>query len=701
MSGAPSISGSMQHQASRERVPRVLGFLRWCGIALVACLLASGMCAKITDLGPIVFGASTHAAAFGPGKDGRLTAYVLQDGALDGGKTPSHLIVADVETGRVARILVLPGTEGSWGVTVASDGAVYVGAYRNGHVYRYGPGADSLVDLGPALSGETFLYGLCAGSNGEIFGGSFPGAQVFRYSPRKGFDRIGDQPVLPGIHQRPSYVRTVAFDPLRSSVYAGTGPGAQLARIDVASGRTIDVLPAEFRETDFLYGLMTAGSKVFVRLMGPEKGLVLDVDEGGRAHVDATFRMSGLSFCADERSAYYTADRRVFAYDFASHAVRPVGKAPWPGNSYATVLHALADQIAFPGQSVVGIANFGGRVWLAKTSIVNGHTEATALEAAQVAQTLSSILAGPDGKIYASGYLTGGTATFDPTRPEVRSPTLRGVAQCEGMTHLNGRIYFGAYPGAIISEYDPEKPWEEGENPRTLFSLKEARQDRPYAMANDGAHRIVIGTVPEYGVLGGALTIYDTTTGERRTLSDRELGIEDLSILSLVCHNGIAYAGTSISGGLGAEPLQSEAKLLCYNLETGDARVVSIPDAVGNRKVISTVIVGPDGKIWMMVEGWLLAYDPATRRFDEPKNLFPQVRYSPKASAVVVKDAALHLARNGCVYGVISNRILFRLDPKTRTPTLLSETEGGHDLVEDKSGTLYFARDTSLISYRP
>ena len=196
--------------------------MRW--TVLLACILASVAQGQITDLGPRVFGASTHAAAFGPGVDGKLQAYVLQDGALDGGRTPAHLIVADVETGKVKRLLVLPGTEGSWGVTVASDGVVYVGAYRNGHVYRYEPGGDSITDLGPALAGQTFLYGLCAGSGGEIFGGSFPGAQVFRYSPRLGFEQIGEQPVLPGIGQKPTYVRTVAVDANRGLVYAGTVP---------------------------------------------------------------------------------------------------------------------------------------------------------------------------------------------------------------------------------------------------------------------------------------------------------------------------------------------------------------------------------------------------------------------------------------------------------------------------------------------
>jgi len=435
--------------------------------------------------------------------------------------------------------------------------------------------------------------------------------------------------------------------------------------------------------------------------MSSEMGLVLDVDDAGVARVDATFRMTGLSFCGNERTAYYTADRLVHAYDFATRTVRPVDDTPWPANSYASTLHTFADQVRFPGQSVVGIANYGGRIWLARTSTVNGHTEAAALEAAPVAQTISSILAGPDGKIYASGYLTGGTGVYDPEKPGVVSPTLRGAAQCEGMTHLNGRLYFGAYPGAIVYEYDPEKPWKEGANPRTLFSLKDASQDRPYAMANDGAHRVLIGTVPEYGVIGGALTLYDVQTGRHRTLSHRELGIDGLSIVSLAYHKGVAYAGTSVSGGLGATPIQSRAKLLRYNLGTGAVEVTAIPDSVGNQRVISAVTVGPDGKIWMMVEGWLLVLDPETNRFDEPRNLFPAVKYAPKASAVVVKDAALRLARNGWMYGVISGRVLFKLDPKSRELKIISETEGGHDLVEDRTGALYFTRGTSLFSFRP
>jgi len=256
------------HQAVRPGAMRVVNRRVWtCWIGGMACALVAAAHAQVTDLGPCVFGATTHAAAFGTGPDGRLQVYVLQDGALDHGRTPAHLIVADVETGKVSRTLVLPGSEGGWALTVASDGVVYAGIYRNGHVFRHFPGSNDVTDLGPALDGQRFLYGFCAGRDGEIFGGSFPGGQVFRYSPKAGFDRIGENPVLPGIHQPPSYVRGVAFDSVRGRIYAGTGPGAQLACLDLRTGRTVDILPPEFRETDFLYGMKCMGSKVLIRLI--------------------------------------------------------------------------------------------------------------------------------------------------------------------------------------------------------------------------------------------------------------------------------------------------------------------------------------------------------------------------------------------------------------------------------------------------
>ncbi|MBX3738750.1 MAG: hypothetical protein KF715_18805 [Candidatus Didemnitutus sp.] len=676
------------------------------GIATVfaTVVLASGAAApRIEDLGSRVFGATTHAATFGLDRAGVAKAYILQDGALAGDSAPARFVVVDVETARVERTLTIPGGEGGWAMTVASDGAVYAGVYRSGHVFRYEPGTEKLEDLGMTAPEQSFLYGFCAGEDGAIYGGTFPGAHVFRYSRAAGFKRVdaGAERKVSGA--LPTYVRAVAHDAKRGVIYAGYGPNARVARIDLATGRTREVLPAEFAGADFPYAARVVGDTLLVRLLSTNQAVALDVSGEVGAKATAIFPATGLSFSeADaDGNVAFTNQARPSVFNVTTRTVREIGREAWPANSYATAWLALADQNQFPGNTAVGICNSGGRIWLAKTNLKTGKTRSVALAIDGAAQTMSSLVVGPDDKVYVSGYLTGGTGVFDPARPAEVLPTLRGVSQAEGMTELGGHLYFGGYPGALVYDYDLGQPWREGENPRMLFKLAARHQDRPYAMTHDGAHRVVIGTVPGYGELGGALTILDTRTGEHVFRSAAQLGIPDLSVLSCAVLDGVVYAGTSISGGIGAHPTQTRAKLLRYSLDDGGAETFELPADIPNQTAITAVAVGPDRKIWMMTEGWLVVFDPATRRFEHHANLFPQVRYEPKASRVVVHDAALLTARDGWVYGTIQGRVLFKLEPKTRALTVISASEGGSDLVEDSAGRLYFVRGISLYRHVP
>ncbi len=673
-------------------------------VLLAGLVAAAGAAAtRIEDLGPRVFGATTHAAVFGRDRTGAAKAYILQDGALAGDSAPAKFVVVDVDTARVERTLAIPGGEGGWAMTVASDGAVYAGVYRSGHVFRYEPGAEKLEDLGMTAPEQSFLYGFCAGENGAIYGGTFPGAQVYRYSRAAGFERVdgGAEKKISGA--LPTYVRAVAHDAKRGVVYAGYGPNARVARIELATGRAREVLPAAFAGADFPYAARVVGDTLLVRLLSTNQALALDVSGEEGAKVAAVFPSTGLSFSeADaDGNVTFTNQARPSVFNVTTRTVREIGREAWPANSYATAWLDLADQKQFPGNTAVGICNSGGRIWLAKTNLKTGETLSAPLAIDGAAQTMSSLVVGPDDRVYVSGYLTGGTGIFDPAKPGEIHPTLRGAAQAEGMTALGGHLYFGGYPGALVYDYDLGQPWREGENPRVLFKLAAQHQDRPYAMTNDGAGRVVIGTVPEYGELGGALTLLDTRTGEHVFRSAEQLGIRDLSILSCAVLDGAVYAGTSISGGIGAHPTQTRAKLLRYDLAGDTSEAFALPDEIPNQAAITAVTVGPDRKIWLMAEGWLVVFDPATRRFEHQANLFPQVRYEPKASRVMVHDATLLTARDGWVYGTIQGRALFKLDPKTRALTVISANEGGSGLVEDSAGRLYFVRGISLYRHVP
>lgn len=652
---------------------------------------------QLTDLGPQVYTANTHTAVF-THAGGANRLYLVRDGALDGGRTPGQFVVVDPDAGRILQDLPLPGSEGSWGVTVATDGTVYTGVYATGEVFRFRPGDKRVTSVG-RVPGQSFLYYLCPGADGAIYGGTYPDAKVFRYAPAEGFSLWPqDGPAAPGT----TYVRGTAFDPRRGVVYAAASTPVKLIRWDPRTGDHRDILPAAHADEAFILGLRVAGGKVFARLADHETCVVLDPGADGRnVTEDAAFPMSSIYVSPEQAGeVYYTHQREICAYDLATKTTRRTGAA-WPSNGYELGLLTLADQAGFPGATLMAVGNRAGQIWLGRYNLRTGRTAVTYLPIPGVKQSLESIIAGPDGRIYSSGYLTGGTGIYTPMRDDVSPPTRRGVSQAEGIATLAGKIYYGGYPGALLYEHDPARPWVEAENPRILFNLTAEEQDRPFGMSSGGG-RVIMGTAPNYGHLGGALCLYDPATGGKRIRGAKALGIPDLALIATCWADGIIYGGTSVSGGIGAAPTQTRARLLRYDIAADRGEGIALPDSIPNQAAITAVCPAPDGRIWLMCEGWLVVYDPATRAFVHQANLFPDVAYHPQASLVTLRDATLRVARDGCVYGTIHNRHFFRIDPRTYAMTIVRECpEGCVGLTADAYGNLYFIAGTDLVRWAP
>src|SRR5690606_5853902 len=128
----------------------------------------------------------------------------------------------------------------------------------------------------------------------------------------------------------------------------------------------------------------------------------------------------------------------------------------------------------FPGVSLAAVDTRGT---LSYYNLETGNTKRFGSDPAGIPNRLNSLERGPDGNIYIGGYLSPQEgAMYNPVSNEVTK--LPGLGQVEGMGAHNGSMYFGIYPGALIWEYDPTKPWSLRANPNELFSLKEDGQDR-------------------------------------------------------------------------------------------------------------------------------------------------------------------------------------------------------------------------------
>ena len=97
------------------------------------------------------------------------------------------------------------------------------------------------------------------------------------------------------------------------------------------------------------------------------------------------------------------------------------------------------------------------------------------------------------------GYLSGGVGVYDPATGE--SKELEGIEQPEGMAYVGDTMFFGVYPRARLYKQDLNEKWD----PELIKTLEDEGQDRPFAMLGaEDVQKLYFGTVPSYGLLGGA-----------------------------------------------------------------------------------------------------------------------------------------------------------------------------------------------------
>ncbi len=638
---------------------------------------------QYTDLGAQITSSSINATTIGVDGQGRSTGYAVVTG---NDSYAARLIGVDAVTGDITTDVALPGATGAWNATTATDGKIYVGSYNyddpteNGRLYQYTPGADAAVDLGNPIAGDTFIWDVTAGPNGSVFGGGYPSGGAFKYVPGSGYQQVGSRPLV----SPEQYARTVAYDASTDILYVGIGAHAHLMACPGGGSQCTDILPAQYANEEFAYSVSAGDGYVFAN-MGPSGDghlVVLKVNKGADGSLSSTVirdipkvKYPGASAVING-SVYLVASSKLSRYDIATDTLTslgtglPVGPRAW-GFDGAGALMTMGNASGVP--DVVRYDTATGALTSVKA---NG--------APSIATDIQSIQAGPDGKIYSSGFRSGAVGVYTPMRSD-ESLQSSGISQAEGSTVLDGTIYWGTYPGAVIYAYQPSEPWKAGTNPKVVCSLTAQDQDRPYGMVSGGG-KVYIGTEAGYGKLAGALSVYDPATGQCTTQQNI---VADETVASLAYLDGKVYGGTSIWGGLGIAPTQTEAKLLIYDTATGSSQALPLPTR-GLRTVLA-VTVGPDHRIWMVAEDHVLVYDPTLQRFVVDKELFPELGIHGD-DLIDAHDAFLTVGRDGNLYGTIHSSYLYRLDPVSLRVTIL-QRGNVHHVVQDGYGNLYYVQD--------
>lgn len=580
------------------------------------------------DLGQPVVLASLVDSTFGV-EDGRQVIYTVTFGS------PGVFNVVDIQSNELLRSFPLPGVHDSWSHLTLPDGSVYVGTAPNGELFRYSPVTKEVESVG-RFAGQRALYGLTHDEHGNVYGGTYPGGKVFKFDPNTGeFTDYGQMVPLQ------EYVRSSAY--YKGHVYAGIGTVGDIVKLNVETGEKMK-LPLPDLSGDFevpQVGSMDIIGDYLFAFFGSDLVIYDLVEEKWLDHLFTQAR--GLRVAEGpegSHKAYFIDSDRLMEFDLLTEQVSDTGI------TYGTYLRNAAwveveGDPDLPGLSLVTPMYYSGLAFMnLETKVVKSIT--MPLDGQPV--PIRVIGQGPDGGVYMSGYPGGRGAKYDPATGETEHFNL---GQAEGMAYIGDKLYMGIYPGADIIELDVTKPIGEG-NPKSLFRIP--GQDRPFGMAVGGG-KLFIGTIPDYGKLQGALTVYEPATGEHQIY---ENVIHNQSIVSMAYKDGLLYGGTSVHGGEGIDPSETEAKMFVWDVAKGEKIaefMPELPEAVSSPKMISGLVFGPDGLLWAAADGIIFALDPETLEVVKSKTVYPGVTnygkwvpiYSYIDDGILYSTAAGHL----------------------------------------------------------
>jgi hypothetical protein len=602
--------------------------------------------ADVVDLGPASLSSAIVTGALAGDQ-----AYVVSRGI-----TPANLGVLDRATGTVTTH-PLPASQGAWASAV-SGGQMYVATYLPPVVYRVGPdGSHTQVAAPTSLQ---YFYDLTAAPDGLLVGGGYPNGHTYTIDPATSAVRDLGQ-AYPG----EQYVRSVAADD--TTIYVGVGSHAHLMAIDRAGGAKSDILPAALRDDSFVYDLATNDTYVVAAMVPSGRVAIID------KHDPANFRIvqpaPGVVGGADAvtvagGSAYVTVrpTAEVFQLDLASGAVRSLGQAT-PGEETRNLYVEDGELIGFSGSGIMWTKPLPTGDFGVLDLQQAGLTPGAELPLS-VLTNGSTVLVG--GNFGAQLHdLADGTSR----RIRIGGEIKTGVAA--GKT-----AYVAVYPTGSVDTVDLRTGAV-----RNLSTLGHA-QIRPRDLTrSDG--KVYVGTQPDYGQFGGALSIVDERTGTTEVYRDV---VPDQSVSAVAVAGGVAYLGSEIYGGLGTTPRATEAVLSFFDVASRKVSRTLVP-VPGAPRIQDLVVVG-HRLVGVTSTGVLFEVDRATG----------QVTRTAKVSTA---GGQLQVAGHQLTF-VDGNQVL-RIDAAgwqtTTLATGLKSSVAGEaqGALDNRAGYLYTIRQTNLV----
>lgn len=619
-------------------------------------------------------------------EDGNNVMYTTVNGS------PAVFQVVDLETEEVLRTFPLDGVGQSWTHAITPDGDVYIGSSSSPLLYRYSPQSQD-VELLAEVPGVTSLWSIDSDEDGNVYIGSFAdsgSAKVVKWDSDS--DSLVD---LGPVAQGESYVRGLAHHD--GVVYAGTGsaePG--LWAVDAETGDSDQIPIPDLPELEgatmsFVYGVDAADGWIFLYYTGSAADdselslfLAYNVEEERWSENYQVGYSGNFASPARDGQVYFQAGGSVWSFDTATEEIADTGLAlnvALRNPQWVDVSDRYPD---LTGESLMTI-HYNGQVSYLNFEEELVHT--TDPIAAGAAMPIHSLARGPDGNIYSSGYMGASASAYNPGAGEFEQPYE--IGQAESIVAHGDEVIFGVYPGAHLYSFDTTRPPSEN-NPEQIHTVP-GGQDRPYAAASvDDV--LLIGTIPDYGALGGTLTIREGG-GDWVTWTAEELGVPDQSITGVTYRDDTIYASTAVWGGLGVEPIATEAEVLSIDAGTGEVlQRVTLETSQGLARHVGELRFGPDNLLWAAAYGSLVALDPETLDVVKSVEVAP-VDWSDFPYGHMWRPIHLEFGAGGLAYTTLGHELVV-VDPVTLEHRSLAPF--AERLALDDDGNLYYNAQTEL-----
>jgi len=564
---------------------------------------------------------------------------------------PLKALLVEVTPGKrqVRQFTGPEGIAGPWGFTIGKDNKIYLGC--SGHILVFDPKEPEkqLVDLGKPVESETMIWRLARADDGTIYGSTYPNCKLVSYDPQTGL--MTD---LGRLDPNEEYARPITIG-CDGWIYVGVGP--KRGNVTAYNPKTKEMKPIlsdDKRPNE--WGRVGGWYLTWKGRDGFAYGEI----------GDKTYKFlngEGIEISADKASA---------KPDSALADGRELTRAKSDGS------YGLKDP---------------------KTQIETKYT----FDYSPNCPDVFLLANGPDGLIYGS--------TITPLVAFSLDPNTKAFKDLGKVTESGGEVYsFAAYkdelficsyPEAKLSRYKPAQPARYGTTPQDNpfdYGAIGAEHSRPRAMVTGADGNIYISGYPNYGKLGAALSVYSPQ--ENKIIRHSQNIIHNQSVISLAGSDKykLIFGGSSVTGGNGIDPTESEAHFFVWDTQTNEKTVDIVPVS-GHKHIVSVCCKGD--KVFMIT-----AKEHSTFG-GKPEQTYLAVFDIPTKKVVFAKsfdfgrpvDTSLGLSPDGSICG-LTDAGIFRIDTATFEFSIIAKSPVKIDYgfaVVDKG--IYFASGADVWRY--